>query len=448
MSDTRRSEHSLIGELFWFGLSYGLAILGYLAINSIVSRWLGVAEYGYFVIAITVSTGIGQFALAGAHRAGLRDAAVMEPGDEAALQQLRGGASAAILITVPLISIISAVALYFVVQNEDGGTKLVMAVTFAALVYFSGMQKLWANYLRGLGDIRLASLLEGRSGGALVAVAQGVLLGLMWWLIPGLNMAGALLAATLGFAAPMLYVGARVRRRWKHLPRTTHIFAQLRMSLRNNWRFAVNQLATYVGGTVEIWLAGLLLIPEDTSLFSAAQRLALLLSIPIASMQVVFAPVSARLLNSGDTARLEKILRTGATLAAGFALILWLPTLLAPDDVLTLVYGSAFAGGAAALLVLSLGNAANVFAGLSGVVLTMSRREGVAATVQTATVILRVIFGALAAYQWGLMGIAASSATLSILMYFVMWWQARSLLGVQTHATLRPDWKSIRSPSE
>jgi O-antigen/teichoic acid export membrane protein len=220
------------------------------------------------------------------------------------------------------------------------------------------------------------------------------------------------------------------------------------MSLRNNWRFAVNQLATYVGGTVEIWLAGLLLIPEDTSLFSAAQRLALLLSIPIASMQVVFAPVSARLLNSGDTARLEKILRTGATLAAGFALILWLPTLLAPDDVLTLVYGSAFAGGAAALLVLSLGNAANVFAGLSGVVLTMSRREGVAATVQTATVILRVIFGALAAYQWGLMGIAASSATLSILMYFVMWWQARSLLGVQTHATLRPDWKSIRSPSE
>jgi O-antigen/teichoic acid export membrane protein len=372
----------------------------------------------------------------------------MEPGDDTALQGLRGGAAAAILITVPLVAVISAVVLFFVVQGEDVGTRLLMAAAFAALVYFSGMQKLWANYLRGLGDIRLASLLEGRSGGALVAAVQAILLSLIWWLLPQSGMSGALLAVTAGFAVPMMYVGARVRRRWKHLPRKNHIFKQLGVSLRRNWRFAVNQLATYVGGTVEIWLAGLLLVAADASLFSAAQRLALLLSIPIASMQVVFAPISARLLDSGETVRLEKILRTGATLAAGFALILWLPTLIAPERVLTLVYGGAFAGGAASLLILSIGNAANVFAGLSGIVLTMSRNEGTAATVQAVTVVLRVVFGSLAAYQWGLVGLATSSAVLSTLMYAVMWWQARSLLGVRTHATIKPDWKSIRSTSD
>jgi hypothetical protein len=67
--------------------------------------------------------------------------------------------------------------------------------------------------------------------------------------------------------------------------------------------------------------------------------------------------------------------------------------------------------------------------------------------VQTVTVVLRVVIGSLAAYQWGLIGIAVSSATLSTLMYAVMWWQARSLLGVRTHATLRPDWQSLRSTS-
>ena len=42
----------------------------------------------------------------------------------------------------------------------------------AALTYLSGQQKLLANYLRGLGHARLSGLLEGRSGGAAVALAH------------------------------------------------------------------------------------------------------------------------------------------------------------------------------------------------------------------------------------------------------------------------------------
>ncbi|MBA2768840.1 MAG: hypothetical protein H0U35_06870, partial [Sporichthyaceae bacterium] len=39
----------------WFGLSYGGAVLGYLAVNAFAARLLQ-DEFGYFVLAVTAST--------------------------------------------------------------------------------------------------------------------------------------------------------------------------------------------------------------------------------------------------------------------------------------------------------------------------------------------------------------------------------------------------------
>lgn len=444
MTGPSRPKMSLLGAFGWFAASYGLAILGYLMANAIASRWLGVAEYGYFVIAITVSTVVGQLALMGAHRAGLRDAAVMADDDEAILVQLRGGASAALRISVPIASVAGGIVVFIIRDDDEVASRLLMAVGFAFLVALGGMQKLWANYLRGLGDIRWASLLEGRSGGAAVSVLQAAGLGLVWWLAPQSGLAGALAALTLGFAVPVLYAGRRVSRRWRHLPRNHHLLRDLRESWSRSWKFALNQMATYLGGTIEIWLAGLILVAADASLFSAAQRLALLLAIPLTSVQVVVAPVCARLLASGQTRRLERVLRTGATLAAVASSVLWLPMLVFPGASLRLVFGEPFAAGATTLFLLTIGNAANVLSGMCGTALTMSRHEGVVAGVQGGSVLLRVVIGSLAAIQWGLTGLAASAAALTMVVYLVLWWQARVLLGLRTHATLRPSLSVIR----
>ncbi len=56
----RRSGTSLIGALRWFVVSYGFAVLGYLVVNAVASRWLGLADFTDFVIVLTVSTVVGQ----------------------------------------------------------------------------------------------------------------------------------------------------------------------------------------------------------------------------------------------------------------------------------------------------------------------------------------------------------------------------------------------------
>ena len=181
---TRPSAVSVTRALVWFAAAYGLALVGYVVINGVSSRWLGTAEYGYFVIAVTTSLVVGQMGLLGAHRGGLREAAVMgDTDDPVRLAQLRADVRVALLLSLPLAAAGSGLVMSLI-TGDTTATRIVAGAGFAALVWLGGVQKLWANLLRGLGAIRFASLLEGRSGGGLVSLGQAVALVLVWRLLP------------------------------------------------------------------------------------------------------------------------------------------------------------------------------------------------------------------------------------------------------------------------
>lgn len=437
-----RSRATLLAALGWFAASYGVAIVGYLVANAVASRWLGLGSYGYFVVALTASTVVAQLGLLGAHRGGLREAARMAAGDVAGLTILRRGARAATLVSLPVSALLSAAVV--LLAYGAGREGWAMAVGVGLLVLLGGLQKLWASYLRGLGRVRFASLLEGRSGGALVSCLQALALALAWWLVPGTGLAGALLALAVGYAGPVLAAGWTVRRHLAGAEGDHTLLSDLSDMVRRNWRFAVNQLAVYASGTVEIWIAAAVLASVDASHYSAAQRMALLLAIAPTSLQVVFAPVAARMLDADDHRRLEQVLRTGATLSAAVTSVLLVPMLVAPGLLLEVAFGAPYREAALPLLLLTVANVGNVLSGLCGTALTMSHQEGAVAAVQSASVGLRVVLGTAAAVVFGLVGLAAVAAVLTVLTYTAMWWLARRRLGLRTEPTLRPRLEVLR----
>jgi O-antigen/teichoic acid export membrane protein len=441
-----RPRLSLLGSMGWFVVSYGLAILGYLASNAIASRWLGRELFGYFVIVVTTSAVLGQLGLLGVHRAGLREAARMdsEQDDDDVLGVLRRGARAVLLVPLPLAGAVGGAAMFAFARGQSPIDRWTLAVGFAFMVVLGGQQKLWANLLRGLGETRAASLLEGRSGGAVVAVLQTLLLLTTWRLMPSTGLPGAVVALGIGFAIPVGWAAWRVRRRWRHVAAHASLGRDLGLVFRRDWRFALNQLASYLNATVEIWIAGAFLLATATSLFSAGQRLALLVIIPLTSVQVVFAPVCARLIARGEFDRLQTLLRSGATLAAATTAVLWLPMIVLPGDLLALVFGSEFRGAATVLMLLTVGSLANVASGMCGTALTMSRYEGDVAAVQAITVVIRVLAGIAAAVLFGLTGLAVTAAVMTVSTYATLWWLARRRLGLRTEPTLRPSLKAMR----
>jgi O-antigen/teichoic acid export membrane protein len=441
----RRS--TLLGAVVWFGVAYGIAIVGYLVLNAAAGRLLGPDQFGYFVIALTVSTLVGQIGLLGVHRAGLREAARLEETDLEGFRELRRGVRAVSLVTLPLVSLVSGLVTYLVADAASLGARVATAVGMSALVLLGGQQKIWANYLRGFGQIRFASLLEGRSGGAMVAVLQAALVVLVWRLAPDLGLAGALGAAAVGYAIPVLLARERVVRLWRHLPVSTPLLRDVRFVFARDWRFASNQVAVYLNSTVELWLAGLVLSRFETSMFGAAQRLAMLLVIPLTSLQTVFAPVVSRLIVRDDDSRLEPLLRTGATLATLTTAVAWVPMLVAPGFLLTTVFGASFGEAAPILVLLTLGNVANVFVGLCGTVLIMSHHEGVVASVQWGGVIARVSLGVAAAFLFGTVGLGVTAAGVTVVVFGAMWLATRRIMGLSTQLTLHPNLTLIKRTS-
>ncbi len=435
----RRQRYvSVLSALVWFAISYGVAIGGYLLLNASASRLLSPALFGYFVVAMTAATVVGQLGLMGVHRAGLREAARLAEGDDEGLLLLRRGVRAVLELALPLASIVSGAVAFALADGESTTERWLVGIGMALMVMLGGQQKLWANYLRGFGDIRFASLLEGRSGGALVAALQAIgLLALLQWR-PEAGLGGALIVVAVGFALPVLGAARRVTRRWRHVRPRGHVFTDFSLVLRRDWRFATIHVAAYLNATVEIWIAGLILTSLDTSLYSAAQRLALLLAVPLTSIQVVFAPVTARMLASGDLRKLERLLRTGATIAALVTAVAWVPMLLAPATLLDVVYGSGFDGASTVLFLLTVGSIANVLSGLCGTALTMSHHEGSVAAVQVVACVTRIVVGVVAAVIWGLDGLGVAAAVVTVSMYFAMWRLARARLGLRTELTLRP----------
>lgn len=433
--------------MVWFTGSYAVAILGYLALNGVAGRWLGTSDFGYFVVVLTLTGLLAQIGLAGVHRSGLREAArVRHEADAASLASLRNGVRAIVLTVLPGTALASAVGAWFLTSGEETSTRLAISVIVGALVVLGGHQKLWANYLRGFGYVRLSGLIEGRSGGALVATGQALLLVVGWLLLPGWGLVGALAAVAVGYLVPVLVARHVVHRHWgRRSGAPPRLGPDLAATLRRDWRFVSVQVATYLNINIEVWVAAAVLSDVDTSIFTAGLRLAQLLMLPMTAIQVVFAPAIARMTQHPDQrAGVQGLLRTGATIAAAMTFVIWLPMLVAPGLVLDLVYGDGFGEGALVLVLLSLGFVVNVLMGLAGTTLSMAGREGLGAQVQWAGVVLRCILVVPAAMLGGVVALAVVASTVSSLLFVAMWFRVRRELGVMTHVTLRPDLAALR----
>jgi len=438
---TRPKSMSLFRSLLYFVPSYVLGVAGYLALNVVAARILGTADFGYFAIVVTTSILIGQFSLVGVHRSGLREAARTDDAERLAV--LRQGLRAVLLVPVPVASVGTAVVVWLWRGSESG--DIATAALSGLLVACASYQKVSANFLRGLGHVRAATLITGRSGGSLIAVAQAgcVLVVALVWPDPGLPEVLAGVAA--GYLLPLVWAAWLLRRRWPHFPeRRNRTLRDLQAVIKRDWRFSLSQTGGFLNSSVELWLTGALLSGTATSLFAAGQRVGHLLVIPSQSLQIVFSPALARLAYKDDHKQLEPLVRTAATVAASASGVLWLPIMLIPGLILTTVFGAGFEDAVPVLMMLSSGYLLSAISGMSAVTLSMSHHEGDVAVINWSFVAARVVFGVISAQLWGLNGLAASAVSLSALHCVTSWWIVRKRLGISPHVTLRPRLSLLR----
>ena len=287
-------------------------------------------------------------------------------------------------------------------------------------------QNLVAETFRGYGNIRYATLF----GGTLANVLFMLLLAGLWVARHRAGLANVLVLSTAAGGISTLAGGVLLTRQMGNSSAGEQIASSYVLGVA--FPFMVTNLTLYVLNQTDIWIVGMFRPEEEVALYGAAIRLMTFVGIPIQIINAVVPPMIARMYGQGEKAALERALRTASTLAAIPALAALGGLTLFGQRILSMIYGSYYARGAAVLALLSVGQVVNALAGSCGQALMMTGHQ---TTMMTITVFCSSVTLAgrlLAVQRYGVAGVAAVTTAGLVLQNVLMLLFARRKAGVWT----------------
>ena len=406
-----------------------------LLVNALLARMLSPEDMGAYFLTVSIVMFAGILASFGLRQTVVRLVA------ESMAKGLPGRARESLRVVFKIAGLGAIVV---------GGGYYVTAGEWLALEIFKipavstalGFTALWvavlafqtpvAETFRGLHDIRVAVFLDGILASAILATFVFLLS-----ISGGSVDYRAAVQISMGAAAVSLLFGLILlwgRRKVFRGPGTVRPGEVVSISAP----LFVTNVANYGINQFSLWIVAANLPAADVAIYGAAWRLVNLLALPIMLMNMTVNPVIAELSASDNKRSLQAALRGTATLAAVPAFMVLAAYMMFGHELLTLVFGQLYGGGALVLLILSMGMVVNVWTGSCGQVLALTGHQRALMLITVATGLFSVLLAVVSVRFWGLTGVAIAVATGRVLQNLSAWILVRKLTGLWTHGTLRP----------
>lgn len=373
-------------------------------LNVIIGRLLGIEGAGYYFLALSVASMSAVVARLGLDHTVLRyvatEAAEGRWGRVAGVLRL-----SVILVGVTTCSLALGLVLSAGLLSSEvfGDPALAPHLRWIALSIcgFSVMM-VTSEALKGLGRIRDSMLVSG-----VIYPATGLVL--IWPLVQWLGAPGA----AFGYSAATLTAAGIGWVLWQRaLPDAAHEPASF--ELGTLWRSS-NKLwvMSMINSGLLVWaplfLLGIWGTAAETGLMGVALRVSVLVTLFLTAVNAIATPKFARLLAAGDLALLQRTSRRFALLIIIGASPILAVMILAPRLVMSL-FGTDFAIGGTALMILAVGQAVNAATGLSGYLLLVSGNERDLRTSAIVAAVVMLICAFTLIPAFGLIGAALTSA--------------------------------------
>lgn len=183
---------------------------------------------------------------------------------------------------------------------------------------------------------------------------------------------------------------------------------------------------------LSVLLLGFIVTPADAGLFRIANVSSLTASTPVAVMTYVGFPVIARLYAERDGQQLQQVLTRLAQAQFAAVVVLSLPLILFPVQLLTLVFDVKYASAGNALRILAGAQIITSALGLNYSLLNMTHKERRVTRATAIGLLLNILGVTVLSYFWGLTGAAVAVAVTFVLSNVLIWRDARLLLGLET----------------
>ena len=383
-----------------------IAAVATLGANVLMGRVLGPEGFGVVTL-VTQAAFVTSFATrSGMDMAVLRDVAV-EVG-VSRWDNIRTPVARAALIAVAVstlvafVSVAAADAVRSIFSISDSLGR--WAVETASLgLPFLALANVWLSATRGLKIMRytLYVFWAGQPLGWLVLMIIGFRFSATTW------MGAVTYSVSWAVAAVAAYWS------WRRESRTWPVIPMAPGALGRLVRFAGPRAPAALFSQLLFWTDLFVLTryasESEVGIYSAALRGGQMIVLFITSVSLMFSPFVADLHNRGETQRLDGLFKTLTrwTIVATVPVMLVLS--IAPGSALK-VFGSEFAGGQVALLILLAGQFVNIATGSVGFVLIMVGRTGWDLVVYAGSLIMNLGFAFWLCPRYGMEGAAIANA--------------------------------------
>jgi O-antigen/teichoic acid export membrane protein len=417
-SGLSKSLVSLVIKVATAGLTYLMYV--------ILSRLMGIDEYGYFAFGLSLATILAIGANYGQQTAILRywpeEMVAGRPLN--ALNALRSGGAVTIIAGVAVTAALLAVA------AVGGGLGVHTGHLFAAalLILPLALAEYWSSVLRAQGSVWTALTprdIVWRVGVPLAVVG-------LWYAGVTLSGAAALLltAVLLGLSLALQYLVARARK---------YEIAAGTAGLREYWGEKGKPSRSFFLGTVldsaalniDIILVGLLVAPAAAGIYFNAFRTAGLLTLFMFAITLVVAPMVSRYYHAGEMRQAQAITALCAWAGFVFSLAVFVGFLLFGEQILGL-FGAGQEQGKLILILLSIGLLVDAATGPSRIVLMMTGHERAYVRIFGSIVVAGMLVQLAVIPVWGLLGAAAVNMIARIAAQLAIAWFANRRIGLDT----------------
>ncbi len=182
---------------------------------------------------------------------------------------------------------------------------------------------------------------------------------------------------------------------------------------------------------------------SEAGVYQAAAQIAVVMTFLLAAVNTIFAPLAAGAHQRGETGNLNDTFRVSTRWGLYLSLPLFLAIGAAPETMLSTVYGPRFGEAALPLMILMIGQLANVATGCAGSLLNMTGHPRQWLSLSAGAVGANLILNALLVPRWGVVGAAVATAAVAGPLYLAGVFRIRRLAGLWPYD--KTYWKGIRA---
>jgi O-antigen/teichoic acid export membrane protein len=438
-------KQSLVAGGMWTAGGRLIAIVAAFVLNLVLARSLTPGDYGVYFVVMSTMIILATVGTLGMDRIAVRFVATHKAmGDWSGVRAVIRRC----LMTVIAATAVLCVVFYFLIPwFFTHVVKMPAAIALSGLMllwlFFSTLQRQLAEIFRGLNDMRGATLFGGfRNNGILISLVTCSTLLILW-----ASGAMSLVAAfTTTVCASLLVVVVAAWTLWRRLrtvdgqPQSTIPSSgewSTRRVLFEGWPLWLASLIAVMRVQSNGWFAAGFDSAENVALFAIAERFVLLMTAPLTIVNLLLPPVVAELYARGENKRMERVVQAVGGLASLPCIAILLLIVLAGRQTLGALFGAHYEAAYPILVILCVGQIANMVTGSWQIVLPMTglRRQTLRVSMSAAAV--QFSCGIIGGYFAGVLGVAIGVSAGAVVGNVLGLLAARKHLGIWTFISVR-----------